>query len=79
MVEVNLQVNKEVFLDWLKLTDFTQEKFAKEILGIDDGNFSKMLDGKITTPKHVLEKVLGRTLLPHGKILIPVMKDEGAK
>lgn len=79
MVEVNLQINKELFLEWLGMADMTQEKFAKEVLAIDDSNFSKMLDGKITTPKHVLEKVLGRTLLPHGRILVPVMKEEGAK
>lgn len=79
MVDISLQVHKENFQDWLKLADITQERFCEEVGELDPGNFSKMLDGKIATPKHVLEKVLGRTLLPHGRILIPVIKDNGGK
>ena len=76
MQDINLQINKELFTKWrVEMADITMENFAKEI-GVDPGNFSKMLDGIIPTPKHVLEKVLARTYLPHGKILLPVVQEE---
>jgi len=68
MVDVNLMIDTEVFYNWLKLAKITQEDFAKSI-DVDSGNFSKMLTGHIPTPKHVLEKTIGRTLLPN--VVIP--------
>lgn len=69
MVEGNLKINKTKLNEWFALAGIDQTAFAKEI-GVDVGNFSKMLNNSIPTPKHVIEKVLRRTLLPINSILI---------
>jgi len=77
MIEGNLRINKKTLEDWMQLAQIDQITLAKEI-DIDQGNFSKMLDNKIPTSKTVIEKILGRTLLPVGSILIFDLTERGA-
>lgn len=63
-----LRINREKLQEWLKLATLSESQFAKEI-GVDQGNFSKMLNKEIPTSKPVIEKVLARTLLPTDVIL----------
>ena len=51
------------------MAESNESQFAKEI-GVNQGNFSKMLSREIPTSKPVIEKVLSRTLLPTDVILI---------
>ena len=73
MVSVNLKINKQAFDEWINLADVRQEDVAAEF-DVDPGNFSKMLNGTIPTPKHIIEKVLGKTMLPTGRILVSEIK-----
>lgn len=78
MLDGELKINKEKFSEWLRLAEIDQTQFAREI-EVDYGNFSKMINGIIPTPKHVIEKVLSRTLLPVNSILIFEVVSNGEK
>lgn len=78
MTECGLKINKEVFEEWMKVAGFDQTSFAKKY-GIDDGNFSKMLNDEIPTSKTVIEEVLEQTNLPVGRILIFKKYNNGGK
>lgn len=68
MLDGDLKINRKKLQEWLELAEMTESQFAKEI-DVDQGNFSKMLNGEIPTSKTVIEKVLSRTLLPVNSIL----------
>lgn len=63
-----LKINKNKLDEWLSVVGMSQAALAKEI-GIDEGNFHKMLNGDIPTSKTAIEKILNRTLIPIGVIL----------
>lgn len=78
MVAGNLRINRENLSNWLKIANLTESALALEIK-VDQGAFSKMLNREIPTPKHVIEKILGRTLLPVNSILIFEPDTNGGK
>lgn len=79
MIDVEYMINKPVFEKWfdiVKETGVTQESLAKEF-DVDAGDFSKMINGKMSPPKHVMEKLVGRSFLPH--IVVPMIDSNGIK
>lgn len=68
MTKANIRLNKQTILNYIKISNRTLTDFS-ELIGVDSGNFSKMLDGKIPTPKHVIEKTWDKTRIPPDALL----------
>jgi predicted XRE-type DNA-binding protein len=67
--EVKIKVNLEAFQTWLDGAGISQTEFAKQE-GIDDGNFSKMLnnDDVQEVSKPVMKKMCLRTGYELGRL-----------
>lgn len=58
-----MRIKVEKLKQWFELAEVTQEDFAREC-GIDAGNFSKYVTGKLSPTSLLIQKIMNRTGLP---------------